>query len=124
MTKAHKQTQSLLNAVTVANAIAERYTFDPAGDCPITKAIGTESASMEDLTAMLKLASEILDGKYEQTDESIWSDGAGDSMSIRCGDYHIVSVWNGEDVLFIYECGPDDEVSEVIGANPLFSVAL
>ena len=47
-----------------------------------------------------------------------------DSMSIRCGDYHIVSVWNGEDMLFIYECGPDDEVSEVIGTNPLFSVAL
>ena len=117
MTKAHKQTQSLLNAVTVANAIAERYTFDPAGDCP-------ESASMEDLTAMLKLASEILDGKYEQTDESIWSDGAGDSISIRCGDYHILSVWNGEDVLFIYQCEPDDEVSEVIGNNPLFSVAL
>ena len=117
MTKAHKQTQSLLNAVTVANAIAERYTFDAAGDYP-------ESASMEDLTAMLNLASEILDGKYEQTDESIWSDGAGDSMSIRCGDYHIVSVWNGEDVLFIYECGPDDEESEVIGNNPLFSVAL
>ena len=101
----------------VANAMAERYTFDAAGDYP-------ESASMEDLTAMLLLASEILDGKYEQTDESIWSDGAGDSISIRCGDYHIVSVWNGEDVLFIYQCEPDDEVSEVIGHDPIFSVAL
>jgi hypothetical protein len=117
MTKAHKQTQSLLNAATVANAMAERYTFDAAGDYP-------ESASMEDLTAMLLLASEILDGKYEQTDESIWSDGAGDSISIRCGDYHILSVWNGEDVLFIYQCEPDDEVSEVIGHDPIFSVAL
>ena len=66
MTKAHKQTQSLLNAVTVANVIAERYTFDAAGDYP-------ESASMEDLTAMLKLASETLDGKCERTDKSIWS---------------------------------------------------
>ena len=101
----------------VANAMAERYTFDAAGDYP-------ESASMEDLTAMLLLASEILDGKYEQTDESIWSDGAGDSISIRCGDYHILSVWNGEDVLFIYQCEPDDEVSEVIGHDPIFSVAL
>ena len=103
----------------VANAIASDSAARIGMDSNLLPPI-----TMEDLTAMLKLASEILDGKYEQTDESIWSDGAGDSMSIRCGDYHIVSVWNGEDVLFLYECGPDDEVSEVIGNNPLFSVAL
>ena len=61
---------------------------------------------------------------YARADVSTWNDSAGNSISARVGDYHIVSYWDGEDIIFIYQCGPDDEVSEVIGHDPLFSVEL
>ena len=97
------KTQSLLNAAKLADEWATKFThgFD------------TLEAIAEKCTRY-----------YARADISTWSDGAGNSISARVGDYHIVSYWDGEDIIFIYQCEPDDEVSEVIGHDPLFSEAL
>ena len=104
------KTQSLLNAATLADVWADEVrSFDADGICEFD---------------ILEAIADKLTRYYARSDVSTWSDSAGNSISARVGDYHIVSYWDGEDVLFIYQCEPDDEVSEVIGHAPLFSVAL
>jgi hypothetical protein len=100
MTKTH----SLLNAAKVADEFAKKF-----------------SHGFDVLEAIPDI---VLRHEYDRIDVSTWGDSAGNSISARVGDYHIVSYWDGEDIVFIYQCEPDDEVSEVIGHDPLFSEAL
>ena len=106
------KTQSLLNAAKLAN--------EWENDVRDGKAHGQRFVMFDVLEAIAEKCTR----HYARSDISTWSDGAGNSISARVGDYHIVSYWDGEDILFIYQCEPDDEVSEVIGHDPLFSVAL
>jgi len=61
---------------------------------------------------------------YTRGDISTWSDSAGTSMTVRVGDHHAVSYWDGEDIIFIYECSRDTELSEAIGGDPICQIAL
>ena len=100
------KTQSLINAAKLADE----------WDTALVKA----SNGFDKLVTL----AEICTRNYARADISTWSDSAGNSISARVGDYHVVSFWDGEDMLFIYQCEPDDDVSEVIGHDPLFSEAL
>jgi len=62
--------------------------------------------------------------KYTRGDISTWSDSAGTSMTVRVGDHHAVSYWDGEDMIFIYECSVDTDLSEAIGGDPICQIAL
>jgi len=104
------KTQSLLNAATLADAWAKVYA---ANRRPQFSFFMTMEREAEKLTR-----------HYARSDISTWSDSAGNSISARVGDYHIVNYWDGEDVLCIFQCSPDDEVSEVIAGDPLFYEAL
>ena len=109
------KTQSLLNAAKLADEWATRVIFctDPDGTSRPLCGFDTLEAIAEKCTR-----------HYARPDISTWSDSAGNSISARVGDYHVVSFWDGEDILFIYQCEPDDEVSEVIGNDPIFSEKL
>ena len=61
---------------------------------------------------------------YSHGDISTWSDSAGASMTVRVGDHHAVSYWDGEDIIFIYECSPNTDWSEAITGNPIYSITL
>jgi len=106
------KTQSLLNAATLADAWARNVEL-----------FYTDGICVVEFDALETIADK-LTRNYARADVSTWSDGAGSHISARVGDYHVVSFWDGEDMLFIYQCEPDDEVSEVIGHDPLFSQAL
>ena len=105
------KTQSLLNAAKLADEWATK--FCASRNVSFSRRFETLGAIADNLTRHCARA-----------DVSTWSDSAGNSISARVGDYHIVSYWDGEDIIFIYQCEPDDEVSEVIGHDPLFSEAL
>ena len=107
------KTQSLLNAATLANRWEITTTLEPRWDKHLAEFWKTMESVAEECTR-----------NYARADISTWSDSAGNSISARVGDYHVVSFWDGEDMLFIYQCKPDDEVSEVIGHDPIFSQAL
>ena len=100
------KTQSLLNAAKLADE----------WDTALVKA----SNGFDTLEAIAEKCTR----HYARADISTWSDSAGNSISARVGDYHVVSFWDGEDILFIYQCEPDDEVAEVIGNDPIFSEKL
>ena len=56
------------------------------------------------------------------SDTMSWSDSAGDSIWFRTGDHYAVSYWTGEDMLFIYEVGRDEELCESLSERePIFS---
>ena len=107
------KTQSLLNAATLADEWATRFTCARVDARRPLCGFDTLEAIAEKCTR-----------HYARADISTWSDSAGNSISARVGDYHVVSFWDGEDILFIYQCEPDDEVSEVIGNDPIFSEKL
>ena len=105
------KTQSLLNAAKLADEWA-------------TKFCASRNASFSRLDKLplfgaLEAIAEKSTRHYARSDISTWNDSAGNSISARVGDYHVVSFWDGEDMLFIYQCEPDDDVSEVIGHDPL-----
>ena len=106
------KTQSLLNAAKLAD--------EWANDIRDAKTHGQHFVMFDVLEAI----ADKLTLNYARPDISTWSDSAGNSISARVGDYHVVSFWDGEDILFIYQCEPDDEVSEVIGNDPIFSEKL
>ena len=62
--------------------------------------------------------------EYGQLDIETQSDSAGTSMTVRVGDYHAVSYWDGDDMIFIYECRRDADLSEAIGGDPICQIAL
>jgi hypothetical protein len=62
--------------------------------------------------------------KYTRGDISTWIDSAGTSMTVRVGDHHAVSYWDGEDIIFIYECSRDTDLSEAIGGDPICQITL
>ena len=109
--------QSLLNAAKLADEWAKVYAASLEKHCDI-------EAHRPPFWPTMESVAEECTRNYARSDISTWNDSAGNSISARVGDYHIVSYWDGEDILFIYQCEPDDEVSEVIGHDPLFSVAL
>jgi len=55
------------------------------------------------------------------SDTMSWSDSAGDSIWFRTGDYYAVSYWTGEDMIFIYEVGKDEDLCESLSERePVF----
>ena len=62
--------------------------------------------------------------EYGQLDIETQSDSAGTSMTVRVGDHHAVSYWDGEDIIFIYECSRDTDLSEALTGNPIYSITL
>ena len=106
------KTQSLLNAAKLADVWADEVrSFYVDGICVVQ------------LDALEAIADKMT-RNYARADVSTWSDSAGTSISARVGDYHIVNFWDGEDILCIFQCSPDDEVSEVIAGDPLFYESL
>jgi hypothetical protein len=61
---------------------------------------------------------------YEQNDLSTFSDSAGTSVTARVGDYHCVSYWDGEDIIFIYEAARDTDLTEAICGDPICQIKL
>ena len=110
MTKAH----SLLNTATLAHnwetAIIESR--DSADFFPFW----TRLENIAERSQSLAL--------YSRGDISTWADSAGTSITARMGDYHCVSYWDGEDIIFIYECSRDTDLSEAIGGDPICQIAL
>tara|TARA_R100001443_G_scaffold40593_2_gene54006 strand:- start:335 stop:640 length:306 start_codon:yes stop_codon:yes gene_type:complete len=96
------KTQSLLNAAIVANAFTEKFTYG--------------------FDVLEELAVKLLRNKYDRVDTTTWNDSAGNSIFVRVGDYHAVSYWDGEDMIFIYEVGKDEDLCESLSERePIFS---
>ena len=114
MTKAH----SLLNAATLAHrwetAIIELRDPESTDDT----GFWTRLENIAEKNAMSGSS------YYKHSDISTWSDSAGWSMTVRVGDHHAVSYWDGEDIIFIYECSVDTDLSEAIGGDPICQIAL
>ena len=112
MTKSH----SLLNAAKLAHAweTAIIESRDSADFFPFW----TRLENIAEKNAMSG------SGYYKHCDISTQSDSAGTSMTVRVGDHHAVSYWDGEDIIFIYECSRDTDLSEAIGGDPICQIAL
>lgn len=62
------------------------------------------------------------------------SDSAGDSVFMRVGDFHCVSYWTGEDMIFIYEAlrgtnsnqhnSLEEDLEKILESNPIFEQQL
>jgi hypothetical protein len=62
------------------------------------------------------------------------SDSAGDSVFMRVGDFHCVSYWTGEDMVFIYEAlrgtnsnqhnSLEEDLERILESNPIFEQQL
>ena len=115
MTKSH----SLLNAAKLAHAweTAIIESRDSADFFPFWTRLENIAEK-----CILMASSSLL--KYTRGDISTWSDSAGTSMTVRVGDHHAVSYWDGEDIIFIYECSVDTDLSEAIGGDPICQIAL
>tara|TARA_R100000005_G_C4991399_1_gene198761 strand:- start:296 stop:634 length:339 start_codon:yes stop_codon:yes gene_type:complete len=112
MTKAH----SLLNTATLAHnwetAIIESRDPKSTDDT----GFWTRLENIAERSQSLAL--------YSRGDISTWADSAGASITARIGDYHCVSYWDGEDIIFIYECSVWTDLSEAIHGNPICQIAL
>ena len=106
MTKSH----SLLNAAKLAHAWE-------------TAIIESRDPESTDDTGFWTRLENISDWR-RSSDISTWSDSAGTSMTVRAGDHHAVSYWDGEDMIFIYECSRDTDLSEAIGGDPICKITL
>ena len=116
MTKSH----SLLNASKLAHAwetaIIESRDPESTDDTGFWTRLENIAEKSQPPTAH--------DTGYTRGDISTWSDSAGTSMTVRVGDHHCVSYWDGEDIIFIYECSVDTDLSEAIGGDPICQIAL
>jgi hypothetical protein len=120
MTKSH----SLLNAAKLAHkweVAFMRYSSDDA-----RKQLKKMDMSLFNLFENMadKLTSDDPFSYYEYNDVSTFSDSAGTSVTARVGDHHCVSYWDGEDIIFIYECSRDTDLSEALTGNPIYSITL
>ena len=120
MTKSH----SLLNAANLAHKWAVAYMRYSSDDA--RKQLKKMDMSLFNLFENIaeQLTSDDPFSYYEYNDVSTFSDSAGTSVTARVGDHHAGSYWDGEDIIFIYECSVDTDLSEAIGGDPICQIAL
>jgi hypothetical protein len=114
MTKSH----SLLNAAKLAHAWETAIIESRDPESTDDTGFWTRLESIAEKCMSLNIL------KYTRGDISTWSDSAGTSMTVRVGDHHCVSYWDGEDIIFIYECSVDTDLSEAIGGDPICQITL
>ena len=113
MTKAH----SLLNAAKLAHAWETAIIESRDPKSTDDTGFWTRLENIAEKNAMSGSS------YYNHSDISTWADSAGASMTVRVGDYHAVSYWDGEDMIYIYECSVWTDLSEAIHGNPICQIA-